>query len=209
MQLLPDVYVRCETCQGTRFNRDTLEVQYRGLSVAQVLALPIEEAADIFDAIPPLRDKLRILRELGLGYLTLGQSATTLSGGEAQRLKLAKELARKSDLRTLYVLDEPTTGLHLGDVEALLDVFDRLVAEGHTVVFIEHAMELVACADWVIDVGPEGGAGGGQVIAEGTPHDVSKTKTHTGAALSRLEGRARLVGTAKPRPARSKKLIER
>ena len=209
MQLLPDVYVRCETCQGTRFNRDTLEVQYRGLSVAQVLALPIEEAADIFDAIPPLRDKLRILRELGLGYLTLGQSATTLSGGEAQRLKLAKELARRSELRTLYVLDEPTTGLHLSDVEALLDVFDRLVAEGHSVVFIEHAMELVACADWVIDVGPEGGAGGGQIIAEGTPHDVAKTPTHTGAALCRLEGRAHLVGTAKPRPARTKKLIAR
>ena len=209
MQLLPDVYVRCETCQGTRFNRDTLEVQYRGLSVAQVLALAIEEAADLFDAIPPLRDKLRILRELGLGYLTLGQSATTLSGGEAQRLKLAKELARRSDLRTLYVLDEPTTGLHLGDVEALLDVFDRLVAEGHTVVFIEHAMELIACADWVIDVGPEGGAGGGQIIAEGTPEDVAKTKTHTGAALKRLEGRALLVGTAKPRAPRVKKLIAR
>jgi excinuclease ABC subunit A len=186
MQLLPDVYVRCELCQGARYNRDTLEIRYRGLSIADALALPIEEAADLFSAIPPLRDRLATLRELGLGYLTLGQSGTTLSGGEAQRLKLAKELARRSDLPTLYVLDEPTTGLHPGDVEALVEVLDRLVRQGHSVVVIEHAMELVACADWVIDLGPEGGDEGGRVVAQGRPADLARADTHTARALRPL-----------------------
>jgi excinuclease ABC subunit A len=186
MQLLSDVYVRCQSCGGTRYNRDTLEVRYRGLSIADALALPIEEAAEMFSVIPALRDRLSTLRALGLGYLTLGQSATTLSGGEAQRLKLGKELARKSDTPTLYVLDEPTTGLHPSDVEALLEVLDQLVSQGHTVIVIEHAMELVACADHVIDLGPEGGAAGGRVVAEGTPAAVAKSKTHTGRALAPL-----------------------
>jgi excinuclease ABC subunit A len=184
MQLLSDVYVRCQSCGGTRYNRDTLEVRYRGLSIADALALPIEEAAEMFSVIPALRDRLSTLRALGLGYLTLGQSATTLSGGEAQRLKLGKELSRKSDIPTLYVLDEPTTGLHPSDVEALLEVLDQLVSQGHTVIVIEHAMELVACADHVIDLGPEGGAAGGRIVAEGTPAEVAKTKTHTGRALA-------------------------
>jgi excinuclease ABC subunit A len=183
MQLLPDVYVRCEQCHGARYNRDTLEVRYRGLSIADALALPIEEAADLFAPIPQLRDRLATLRDLGLGYLTLGQSGTSLSGGEAQRLKLAKELARRSDLPTLYVLDEPTTGLHPGDVEALVEVLDRLVRQGHSVVVIEHAMELVACADWVIDLGPEGGDAGGRVVAEGAPSELARSDTHTGHAL--------------------------
>ncbi|GAB4216612.1 MAG: hypothetical protein OHK0013_43320 [Sandaracinaceae bacterium] len=183
MHLLPDVYVRCEVCHGARYNRDTLEIRYRGLSIADALALPIEEAAQLFSAIPSLRDRLATLRELGLGYLTLGQSGTTLSGGEAQRLKLAKELSRRSEMPTLYVLDEPTTGLHLGDVEALVEVLDRLVRRGHSVVVIEHAMELVACADWVIDLGPEGGGEGGQVVGEGRPGDIARTESHTGRAL--------------------------
>ncbi len=184
MQLLADVYVRCSSCGGARYNRDTLEVRYRGLSIADALALPVEEAADLFTVIPALRDRLTTLRSLGLGYLTLGQSATTLSGGEAQRLKLGKELARKSDLPTLYVLDEPTTGLHPSDVEALLEVLDQLVQQGHTVIVIEHAMELVARADHVIDLGPEGGAAGGRIVAQGTPAQVAKTDTHTGRALA-------------------------
>jgi excinuclease ABC subunit A len=186
MQLLPDVYVRCEVCQGARYNRDTLEVRYRGLSIADALALPIDEAADLFSPIPPLRDRLATLRALGLGYLTLGQSGTTLSGGEAQRLKLGKELARRSELPTLYVLDEPTTGLHPGDVEALLHVLDQLVGQGHSVVIIEHAMELVACADWVVDLGPEGGEGGGRVVAAGTPRELARADTHTARALRSL-----------------------
>ncbi|MBX7190915.1 MAG: excinuclease ABC subunit UvrA [Sandaracinaceae bacterium] len=184
MQLLSDVYVRCQSCGGTRYNRDTLEVRYRGLSIADALALPIEEAAELFTVIPALRDRLATLRSLGLGYLTLGQSGTTLSGGEAQRLKLGKELARRSETPTLYVLDEPTTGLHPCDVEALLEVLDQLVGQGHTVIVIEHAMELVACADHVIDLGPEGGAAGGRIVAQGTPAEVAKTKTHTGRALA-------------------------
>jgi len=186
MQLLSDVYVRCETCGGARFNRDTLEVRYRGLSIADALALPIEQAADILTAIPALRDRLSTLRALGLGYLTLGQSATTLSGGEAQRLKLARELSRRVDAPTLYVLDEPTTGLHPSDVEALLHVLDQLVAQGHTAIVIEHAMELVACADHVIDLGPEGGGAGGRIVAAGTPREVAATDTHTGRALRSL-----------------------
>jgi excinuclease ABC subunit A len=184
MQLLSDVYVRCQSCGGTRYNRDTLEVRYRGLSIADALALPIEEAAEMFSVISSLRDRLSTLHALGLGYLTLGQSATTLSGGEAQRLKLGKELSRKSDIPTLYVLDEPTTGLHPSDVEALLEVLDQLVSQGHTVIVVEHAMELVACADHVIDLGPEGGAAGGRIVAEGTPAEIAKTKTHTGRALA-------------------------
>jgi excinuclease ABC subunit A len=186
MQLLSDVYVRCQSCGGTRYNRDTLEVRYRGLSIADALALPIEEAAEMFSVIPSLRDRLSTLRALGLGYLTLGQSATTLSGGEAQRLKLGKELARKSETPTLYVLDEPTTGLHPSDVEALLEVLDQLVSQGHTVIVVEHAMELVACADHVIDLGPEGGAAGGRIVARGSPGEVARTRTHTGRALAAL-----------------------
>ncbi|MBN8615090.1 MAG: ABC-ATPase UvrA [Deltaproteobacteria bacterium] len=191
MQLLSDVYVRCSSCGGARYNRDTLEVRYRGLSIADALALPVEEAADMFTVIPALRDRLATLRSLGLGYLTLGQSGTTLSGGEAQRLKLGKELSRKSDVPTLYVLDEPTTGLHPSDVEALLEVLDQLVQQGHTVIIIEHAMELVARADHVIDLGPEGGAAGGRIVAEGTPAQVAKTDTHTGRALAALGARTK------------------
>lgn len=184
MQLLSDVYVRCERCGGSRYNRDTLEVRYRGLSIADVLALPVEQASELFSVIPALRDRLATLHALGLGYLTLGQSGTTLSGGEAQRLKLAKELARKSEVPTLYVLDEPTTGLHPSDVEALLEVLDQLVAQGHTVIVIEHSMELVARADHVIDLGPEGGAAGGHVVATGTPAELARCDTHTGRALA-------------------------
>lgn len=185
MQLLPDVFVRCESCDGRRYNRDTLEVKYRGLDIAEALALSVNDALAVFEAIPAIRDRLSGLARLGLGYLSLGQSATTLSGGECQRLHLARELGRRGSGRTLYVLDEPTTGLHASDVVVLFETLDQLVADGHTVVVIEHDMSLVAACDWVIDLGPEGGRGGGSIVAEGTPHDVARRETHTAHALAR------------------------
>jgi excinuclease ABC subunit A len=184
MHFLPDVYVRCNTCGGQRYNRETLEIKYRGLSIADVLELTVDDAAHTFEAIPRIRQRVDALRSIGLGYLQLGQSATTLSGGEAQRVKLAAELARKSTGSTLYVMDEPTTGLHFSDIEMLLTSLFGLRDAGNTIVLIEHNLEVVACSDWVIDMGPLGGSGGGEVVAVGTPEEVAHSaKSQTGRYL--------------------------
>ncbi len=184
MFFLPDVYVPCEVCKGKRYNRDTLDILWKGHNIAEVLDLSIEEALDVFEAIPPIARHLRTLTDVGLGYVRLGQPAPTLSGGEAQRVKLASELAKRSTGRTLYVLDEPTTGLHFEDVRRLLDVLQRLVGGGNTVVVIEHNLDVIKTADWIVDLGPEGGDAGGRVVAEGTPEQVAETKaSHTGEYL--------------------------
>ena len=187
MHFLPDVYVECDSCQGRRYNRETLEVRFKDKSIADVLDMTVDEAADFFKAVPMVRDKMTTLQRVGLGYIKVGQQATTLSGGEAQRIKLAKELAKRATGRTLYILDEPTTGLHFHDVAKLLDVLHELVDTGNTVAVIEHNLEVIKTADWIIDIGPEGGDGGGQVVAIGTPEDVVKVKaSYTGQYLSRL-----------------------
>jgi excinuclease ABC subunit A len=173
MHFLPDVYVPCDVCRGKRYNRETLDVQYRGKTIADVLAMTVEEALEFFQPVPKIRERLQTLNDVGLGYLQLGQSATTLSGGEAQRVKLATELAKRATGRTLYILDEPTTGLHFEDVRVLLDVLHELVDRGNTVVVIEHNLEVVKTADWVLDMGPEGGAGGGRIVAAGPPESVA------------------------------------
>ena len=189
MHFLPDVYVECEECGGKRYNRETLEIRYRGLSIADVLGSTVDEAAELFAALPKIRDRLETLRAVGLGYLELGQSATTLSGGEAQRIKLARELSKRSTGRTLYVLDEPTTGLHFSDVEVLVGVLDRLVEAGNTVVVIEHDLDVIKVADWVIDLGPEGGDAGGRLVVTGTPEDVAACEeSHTGRYLRPVLG---------------------
>jgi len=200
MNFLPDVYVPCEVCHGARYNRETLEVHYKGKSISEILDLSIEEAADFFAAIPAINRHLKTLVEVGLGYVRLGQPAPTLSGGEAQRVKLASELQKRSTGRTLYVLDEPTTGLHFEDIRKLLGVLGRLVDAGNTVVVIEHNLDVIKTADWLIDMGPEGGSRGGRVIAEGTPEQVAAhPDSHTGAFLRRiLEGRGVPVGAAQP-----------
>jgi excinuclease ABC subunit A len=186
MHFLPDVYVQCDVCEGRRYNRETLEIKYRGLSIADVLERSVEDALEVFSAHPQIRRVLETLRAVGLGYVQLGQSATTLSGGEAQRIKLSRELARRATGRTLYVLDEPTTGLHFSDVEVLVDVLHELVEAGNTVIVIEHNLEVVKTADWVIDLGPEGGDGGGRIIAEGTPEEVARVSgSHTALWLAR------------------------
>ena len=190
MHFLPDVYVKCDVCHGRRYNRDTLEVGYRGRSIADVLEMTVEEALEFLGAVPVLRRKLETLRDVGLGYIHLGQSATTLSGGEAQRDKLATELSRVATGRTLYVLDEPTTGLHFEDVRVLLDVLQALVERGNTVLVIEHHLDVIKCADWLIDLGPEGGDRGGTVVAAGTPEALARAKgSHTGAALRQVLGK--------------------
>ena len=187
MNFLPDVYVPCEVCHGARYNRETLEVHYKGKTIAQVLDMPIEEAHGFFESVPAIARYLKTLNDVGLGYVRLGQSAPTLSGGEAQRVKLATELQRRSTGRTIYVLDEPTTGLHFEDVRKLLIVLNRLVDSGNTVIVIEHNLDVIKCADWVIDMGPEGGSGGGLLIAEGTPEQVAKNKaSFTGQYLAPL-----------------------
>jgi excinuclease ABC subunit A len=192
MHFLPDVYVRCEACQGLRYNRDTLEIRYAGASIADVLNLTVSEAAQFFTNLPSLRDKLLTLQEVGLGYVRLGQPATTLSGGEAQRVKLSKELSRRDTGRTLYILDEPTTGLHFDDVKKLLEVLQRLVGQGNTVIVIEHNLDIIKNADHIVDLGPEGGEGGGLVVAAGTPEEVAAVaKSHTGRFLAPLLRKAR------------------
>ncbi|HEX2036925.1 MAG TPA: excinuclease ABC subunit A, partial [Chloroflexota bacterium] len=175
MQFLPDVFVPCEGCHGQRFTRETLEVAFKGHSIADVLDLPIARAAALFAEVPHLSHLLQTLVDVGLGYVRLGQPAPTLSGGEAQRVKLARELGRPDTGRTLYVLDEPTTGLHFADIEKLLDVLGRLIERGNTVVVIEHNLDVIKTADWVIDLGPEGGDGGGRLVAEGPPEAVAAT----------------------------------
>ena len=185
MHFLPDVYVECDSCKGARYNRETLDILYKGLSISDVLNMTIEEAHQAFRSIPSISRKTATLMEVGLSYLKLGQSATTLSGGEAQRVKLAKELSRRATGKTLYILDEPTTGLHFYDIEQLLGVLHRLKQKGNTVVVIEHNLDVVKTADWIIDLGPEGGAKGGRIVATGTPEDIAKTNCHTGQYLKR------------------------
>ncbi len=173
MQFLPDLFVPCEVCGGARYNRETLDIRYRGQNIAEVLEMTVEEARGFFERIPAIHGRLQTLHDVGLDYLRLGQPANTLSGGEAQRIKLASELAKRSTGRTIYILDEPTTGLHFADVEQLLSVLQRLVDAGNTVLIIEHNLDIIKSADWVVDIGPEGGAAGGQVIAVGQPESVA------------------------------------
>jgi excinuclease ABC subunit A len=185
MHFLPDVYVPCDVCHGKRYNRETLDIHYKGKSIAQVLELTVEDAHPFFEAVPMIARKLQTLLDVGLGYVRLGQAATTLSGGEAQRVKLALELSKRETGRTLYILDEPTTGLHFADIEMLLKVLHRLRDEGNTVVVIEHNLDVIKTADWVIDLGPEGGAGGGEIIATGSPEDIAANpKSVTGKYLA-------------------------
>jgi excinuclease ABC subunit A len=189
MHFLPDVYVTCEQCKGRRYNRETLEIKYRGKSIADVLDLTVDQALPLLENFPPIANKLRTLQDVGLGYIELGQSATTLSGGEAQRVKLAKELSRRGTGRTLYILDEPTTGLHFEDTHKLLDVLNKLVEQGNTVVIIEHNLDVIKSADYVIDLGPEGGEGGGRIVAQGTPEDVARSReSFTGRFLAGILG---------------------
>jgi excinuclease ABC subunit A len=187
MQFLPDVYVPCEVCHGARYNRETLEIRYKGKNIAEVLDMTVEEAAEFFDNVPAIRNKLKTLCDVGLGYIRCGQPATTLSGGEAQRIKLAAELSRKATGKTLYILDEPTTGLHFADIERLLHVLNRLTDQGNTILVIEHNLDVIKTADWLIDLGPEGGDAGGQVVAVGTPEDVADVEaSYTGQFLKRV-----------------------
>src|ERR1700720_2012783 len=189
MHFLPDVYVQCEVCRGQRYNRETLEITYKGKNIADVLNLTVDEAARFFRNVPSVSEKLNALLDVGLGYLRLGQAGTTLSGGEAQRVKLATELAKRSTGRTIYILDEPTTGLHFADVEKLIGVLDRLVNAGNKGLVIEHNLDVIKTADWLIDMGPEGGDGGGKVVAVGTPEQVAEVKeSYTGQYLRRVLG---------------------
>jgi excinuclease ABC subunit A len=192
MHFLPDVYVPCEVCKGRRYNRETMEVRYKGRSIAEVLDLTVADALEFFSAQGRIREKLELLNVVGLGYIHLGQAATTLSGGEAQRVKLATELSKRDTGRTLYILDEPTTGLHFEDVRLLLDVLHRLVDKGNSVLVIEHNLDVLKTADWIIDLGPEGGAKGGAVVAEGAPEDVANSAgSHTAPFLRRVLESAR------------------
>ena len=187
MHFLPDIYVPCEVCNGARYNRETLEVKYKGKSIYDVLEMTIEEAMEFFSAVPKISRKFRTLYEVGLGYVKVGQPATTLSGGEAQRVKLATELARISTGKTIYVLDEPTTGLHTADVHRLIEVLQKLVDAGNTVLVIEHNLDVIKVADHIVDLGPEGGDKGGFVVASGTPEEVAKVKeSYTGQYLKKM-----------------------
>ena len=187
MHFLPDIYVTCDVCAGRRYNRETLEIKYKGRTIDEVLNMTVEEAVEFFAPVPPIKRKLETLMDVGLSYITLGQNATTLSGGEAQRVKLAKELSRRDTGKTLYILDEPTTGLHFHDIAQLLGVLERLRDHGNTVLVIEHNLDVIKRADWLIDLGPEGGSGGGTIVATGTPEEVAKIKaSHTGRFLKPL-----------------------
>jgi excinuclease ABC subunit A len=201
MHFLPDIYVPCDVCHGQRYNRETLDIRYKDKNIHEVLAMTVEQAFPFFEPVPAVARKLATLLDVGLGYITLGQSATTLSGGEAQRVKLALELSKRDTGRTLYILDEPTTGLHFHDIEMLLTVLHRLRDHGNTVVVIEHNLDVIKTADWIIDLGPEGGAGGGMILFEGAPEDIVKaTESYTGRylkpVLDNQSGR-------KPRPGRA------
>jgi excinuclease ABC subunit A len=187
MNFLPDVYVLCDVCRGARYNRETLAVHYKGKSIAELLDTTVEESLESLENIPQIKTKIQTLIDVGLGYIKLGQSATTLSGGEAQRIKLAKELSKRATGRTLYILDEPTTGLHFEDVRKLLDVLHQLASLGNTVIVVEHNLDVIKSADWIIDLGPEGGEDGGRIVAEGTPEEVARCKkSYTGQALRPL-----------------------
>ena len=187
MHFLPDVYVPCEVCGGKKYNRETLEVKYKGKSISDVLEMTVAEAVDFFDAIPSIKKKMKTLDDVGLSYIRLGQPSTQLSGGEAQRIKLATELSRTSTGNTIYILDEPTTGLHFADVHKLVDILQRLTDAGNTVIVIEHNLDVIKTADYIIDLGPEGGDGGGTVIATGTPEQVAKNKnSFTGQYIAKM-----------------------
>jgi len=187
MHFLPDIYVTCEICRGKRYNRETLEVQYKGKNIWDVLDMTVEQALKFFENIPAIRAKLETLMDVGMGYIKLGQQATTLSGGEAQRVKLSRELSKRSTGQTVYILDEPTTGLHFDDIRKLMDVLNRLVDSGNTVIVIEHNLEVIKTADHIIDLGPEGGDGGGQVIAGGTPEEIAQVShSYTGQFLKKI-----------------------
>ena len=187
MHFLADVYVKCDVCDGKRYNEQTLEIKYKDKNISDILDMTVDEALDFFNAHPAIKKKLLTLNDVGLGYITLGQSALTLSGGEAQRIKLAKELSKRSTGKTLFILDEPTTGLHFADIELLLGVLNRLKDQGNTVVVIEHNLDVIKTADWIVDLGPEGGSDGGQIVAEGTPEEVSKIKSsYTGQFLKEI-----------------------
>jgi excinuclease ABC subunit A len=192
MHFLPDVYVTCDECHGHRYNRETLEIRFKDRSIADVLEMTVSEAAEFFRAVPSVREKMETLQRVGLSYIKVGQQATTLSGGEAQRVKLAKELSRRATGRTIYLLDEPTTGLHFHDVKKLLEVLHELVEQGNTVVVIEHNLEVIKTADWIIDLGPEGGDGGGEIVFAGTPEDcVKEPRSYTGQYLKEAFRRGR------------------
>ena len=187
MHFLADVYVKCDVCDGHRYNEQTLEVKYKDKNISDILNMTVEEALIFFDAIPSIKKKLITLNDVGLGYITLGQSATTLSGGEAQRIKLAKELSKRSTGKTLFILDEPTTGLHFADIELLLNVLNTLKEQGNTILVIEHNLDVVKTADWIIDLGPEGGSEGGSIVASGAPEDVAKiNESFTGQFLKKM-----------------------
>jgi excinuclease ABC subunit A len=187
MHFLPDVYVECDQCKGKRYNRETLEIKYKGHSIADVLNMNVDEAYKLFKAVPSIRDKMETLQRVGLGYINVGQQANTLSGGEAQRVKLSKELSKRATGRTFYVLDEPTSGLHFHDIKKLLKVLHELVDQGNTVVVIEHNLDVIKTADWIIDVGPEGGDNGGKIIGQGTPEKIAALKSsYTGQFLKNV-----------------------
>jgi len=187
MNFLPDVYVQCDVCKGARFNRETLQVKYKNFSISDVLEMTVEQAVEVFSAIPQAADRLRTLLDVGLGYIKLGQPAPTLSGGEAQRVKLATELSRRATGKTLYLIDEPTTGLSFYDVHKLMDVIQRLVDKGNSIIVIEHNLDVIRCSDWIIDMGPEGGNRGGEIISMGTPEEVaSDSNSHTGNYLKKV-----------------------
>ncbi len=187
MNFLPEVYIECEECKGRRYNTETLEVKYKGKSIADVLEMSVEEALHLFERIPTIRNKLEVLSRVGLDYIKLGQSSTTLSGGEAQRIKLTRELSKRATGRTLYLLDEPTTGLHFHDVKKLIQVLDDLVKKGNSVLVIEHNLDVIKSADYVIDLGPEGGDEGGEVVAVGTPEEVAESpRSYTGQFLKQV-----------------------
>jgi excinuclease ABC subunit A len=212
MHFLPDVYVPCDVCHGQRYNRETLEIRYKDRNIHDVLSMTVEQAFAFFEAVPTVARKLQTLLDVGLGYITLGQSATTLSGGEAQRVKLSLELSKRDTGRTLYILDEPTTGLHFHDIELLLTVLHRLRDHGNTVVVIEHNLDVVKTADWIVDLGPEGGAGGGRIIAQGAPGDiVDSPASYTGRYLGPVlaaggASEPRVERRASIRAARSRKV---
>ena len=187
MNFLPDVYVQCDICKGARFNRETLQVKYKGYTISDVLEMTVEQAAEVFSSIPQAADRLRTLLDVGLGYIKLGQPAPTLSGGEAQRVKLATELSRRATGKTLYLIDEPTTGLSFFDVHKLMDVIQRLVDKGNSIIVIEHNLDVIRCSDWIIDLGPEGGDRGGDIIVAGTPEDVALHPTsYTASYLKKV-----------------------
>jgi len=184
MHFLPDVYIQCDSCKGRRYNNETLEIRFKGKNISEVLDMTISEALNFFENIPKIRRKLMVLEDIGLGYLQLGQSALTLSGGESQRIRLSRELGKKSTGNALYIMDEPTTGLHFADIQRLLDILNMLVDQGNTVIVIEHNLDIIKSADHIIDLGPEGGENGGQLIAEGTPEDIiKKPASYTGRFL--------------------------